>query len=141
MTIFFLPSRFSTLASRKWESKPNDVRVFLAAARKIADKAQASLATLRARRRLPQSRPRCESACNHVPIGEIRRAHFREGRSIKGISRDLGVSRTTARKVLRPGATEFVCKHRTQPRPKIDPWQSELEEGQASRQCRKVNNW
>ena len=31
------------------------------------------------------------------------------------------------RKVLRSGATEFVCKRRTQPRPKIGPWQSELE--------------
>lgn len=60
-------------------------------------------------------------------IGEIRRAHFREGRSIKGICRDLGVSRATVWKVLRSGATEFVCKRRAPPRPKIDPWQSELE--------------
>ena len=28
-------------------------------------------------------------------IGEIQRAHYREGRSIRGISRDLDVSRTT----------------------------------------------
>ena len=70
---------------------------------------------------------RCESACNEVPlegmfgiqgrprfddvfncfdkIGEIRQAHFREGRSINGISRDLGVPRGTIRKVLRTGAT------------------------------------
>ena len=36
-------------------------------------------------------------------IGEIRRAHYREGRSIRGISRDLGVSRAAIRKVLRSG--------------------------------------
>ena len=60
-------------------------------------------------------------------IGEIRRARYREGRSIKRISLGLGVSRAAARKVLRSGATEFVCKRRTQPRPKIGPWQSELD--------------
>ena len=60
-------------------------------------------------------------------IGKIRRAHIREGRSIKGISRDLGVSRATVRKVLRSGATSFSCERRTQPRPKIGPWQSELD--------------
>ena len=59
-------------------------------------------------------------------IGEIRRVHYREGRSIKGISQYLGVSQTTIREVLRSWATEFVCKYRTQPRPKIGPWQSEL---------------
>ena len=46
-------------------------------------------------------------------IGKIRRADFREGRSIKRISRDLGVSRATVRKVLCTGATEFVYEHRT----------------------------
>ena len=46
MTIF-LTAGFSTLASRKRETTPNDVRAYLAAARKTADKAQASLATLR----------------------------------------------------------------------------------------------
>ena len=46
-------------------------------------------------------------------IKEIRRAHCREGRSIRGISRDLGVSRVTIRKVLRSGAMEFVYKRRT----------------------------
>ena len=34
-------------------------------------------------------------------IGKVRRAHFREGRSIKGISRDMTVSRAIVRKVLR----------------------------------------
>ena len=52
-------------------------------------------------------------------IGEIRRAHCREGRSIKGISRPPGVSRATFRKVLWTGATEFVYERRTQPGSKI----------------------
>ena len=60
-------------------------------------------------------------------IGKIRRAHFRDGRSIKGISRDFRLSRETVRKVLRSGATEFVYARRTQPRPKIGPWESRLE--------------
>ena len=56
------------------------------------------------------------------------RTHFREGRSIKGGGNwDLGASRAPVRKVLRSGATEFVCERRTQPRPKIGPWQSELD--------------
>lgn len=38
-------------------------------------------------------------------IGKIPRAHFREGRSIKGTSRDMSVSRAAVRKVLRPRAT------------------------------------
>ncbi len=60
-------------------------------------------------------------------IGKIRRAHCREGRSIRGISRDFFGGGVTIRKVLRSGATEFVYKRRTQPRPKIGPWQSKLE--------------
>ena len=47
--------------------------------------------------------------------GKMRRAHFREGRSIKEISRDLGALRAPVRKVLRSGATEFVCEHGLQP--------------------------
>ena len=45
----------------------------------------------------------------------------------KGISRDFRVSRETVRKVVRSGATEFVYERRTQPRPKIGPWESELD--------------
>ena len=60
-------------------------------------------------------------------IGKIRRAHCREGRSIRGISRDLSVSRETVRKVLRTDATSFSYERRTQPRPKIGPWESDLE--------------
>ena len=61
-------------------------------------------------------------------IAKIRRAHFIQGKSIKQICRDFGVSRNTVRKVLRSGATEFSYDRSTQPRPKIDPWRSELDE-------------
>ena len=60
-------------------------------------------------------------------IGKIRRIHFRDGRSIRGISRDLGVSRVTARKVLRSEATPFSYERRTHSGSKIDPWRSELD--------------
>ena len=45
----------------------------------------------------------------------------------KGISRDFRLSRETVRKVVRSGATEFVYERRTQPRPKIGPWESKLD--------------
>jgi len=61
-------------------------------------------------------------------IGKIRRAHFVEGKSIKQICRELRLSRNTVRKVIRSGATEFTYDRTTQPRPKIDPWRSELDE-------------
>ncbi len=61
-------------------------------------------------------------------IAKIRRAHFVEGKSINQICRELRLSRNTVRKVIRSGATEFTYDRTTQPRPKIDPWRSELDE-------------
>ena len=61
-------------------------------------------------------------------IAKIRRAHFIDGKPIKQICRELRVSRNTVRKVIRSGATEFTYDRTTQPRPKIDPWGSELDE-------------
>lgn len=61
-------------------------------------------------------------------IAKIRRAHFVDGKSIKQICRELRVSRNTVRKVIRSGSTEFTYDRTTQPRPKIDPWRSELDE-------------
>lgn len=60
-------------------------------------------------------------------IAKIRRAHFIDGKSIKQICRELRLSRNTVRKVIRSGATEFTYDRTTQPRPKIDPWRSELD--------------
>ena len=60
-------------------------------------------------------------------IAKIRRAHFIDGKSIKRICRELRVSRNAVRKVIRSGATEFTYDRSTQPRPKMDPWRSELD--------------
>ncbi len=60
-------------------------------------------------------------------IAKIRRAHFVEGRSIRRIRRESRLSRNTARKVIRSGATGFTCGRATRPRPRIDPRRSELD--------------
>ncbi len=61
-------------------------------------------------------------------IAKIRRLHFVDGKSIKQICRELRLSRNTVRKVIRSDATEFTYDRATQPRPKIDPWRSDLDE-------------
>ena len=60
-------------------------------------------------------------------IAKVRRLHLVEGRPIKAICRDLGLSRKVVRKVLRSGATEFGYARRQQPLPKLGPWQAELD--------------
>ena len=52
-------------------------------------------------------------------IGQIRRAFFEQRRAIKEISRDLRVSRTTVRKVVRSDRTAFKYARETQPSPKL----------------------
>jgi transposase len=61
-------------------------------------------------------------------LSKIRRAYFIQWKSIKQICRELRVSRNTVRKVVRSGVTEFSYDRSTQPRPKIDPWRSDLDE-------------
>ena len=73
-------------------------------------------------------------------IGKIRRAFFRQGKSIKAICRELGVSRKVVRKVIRSGATEFRYEREEQPLPKIGRWRDTLDqlllanEGKAARE-------
>jgi len=73
-------------------------------------------------------------------IAKIRRAYFGQGRPIKAICRDLGVSRKVVRKVIRTGATEFHYERSSQPLPRIGPWRDRLEtlltinEGKAARE-------
>ena len=45
-------------------------------------------------------------------IAKIRRAYFVDGRPIKAICRELGVSRKVVRKVIRSQATEFPVRTR-----------------------------
>ena len=72
-------------------------------------------------------------------IGRIRREHFRGGKTMKEIARDLRVSRNTVRKVLRSGATSFEYDRDVQPRPKLGRWTTDLDEllaGNASKAAR-----
>jgi len=61
-------------------------------------------------------------------IARIRRAFFKQGRPIKAICRELGVSRKVVRKVIRSGATEFRYVREDQPLPKIGRWRDTLEQ-------------
>jgi transposase len=60
-------------------------------------------------------------------IAKIRRAYFVQHKPIKVICRELRVSRKVVRKVLRSEATAFTYEREVQPRPKLGPWQDELE--------------
>lgn len=61
-------------------------------------------------------------------IAKIRRAYFRQGKAIKAICRELGVSRKVVRKVIRTGATEFRYEREEQPLPKIGRWRDRLDD-------------
>ncbi|SDP34802.1 hypothetical protein SAMN05660330_04346, partial [Desulforhopalus singaporensis] len=61
-------------------------------------------------------------------IAKIRRLHFSEGLGIKTISRKLGLSRNTVRKVIRSGATEHTYERKLQPQPQLGEYVSQLEE-------------
>lgn len=60
-------------------------------------------------------------------IAKIRRYHFVDGKSIKEISRLLGMSRNTVRKVIRSGATEHRYQRDNQPMPRLGTYLSRLE--------------
>ena len=60
-------------------------------------------------------------------VAKIRRLHLAEGRSIKAICRELGLSRKVVRKVLRSGATELRYERTRPPLPKLGAWQAELD--------------
>jgi transposase len=61
-------------------------------------------------------------------IAKIRRLHFVQGKSIKLICRELGLSRKVVRKVLRSGETELRYRRTRQPLPKLGRWQSDLDD-------------
>jgi transposase len=61
-------------------------------------------------------------------IAKIRRAYFVQQKPIKVICRELRVSRKVVRKVVRSEATSFHYERAHQPRPKLGPWQDELEQ-------------
>ena len=61
-------------------------------------------------------------------IAKIRRAFFKQGKPIKAICRELGVSRKVVRKVIRSGATEFRYEREDQLLPKIGRWRETLDQ-------------
>jgi hypothetical protein len=61
-------------------------------------------------------------------IAKIRCAFFVQGKPIKAICRELGLSRKVVRKVLRSKATEFRYEREAQPLPKIGPWSDKLDQ-------------
>ncbi len=60
-------------------------------------------------------------------IARIRREHFVNGKQIKTIARERGLSRNTVRKVLRSSETDFHYERERQPRPKLGAWLGALE--------------
>lgn len=60
-------------------------------------------------------------------VARIRREALVKGKSIKEITRALGISRNTVRKVLRSGETAFVYDRSVQPLPKLGPWSGDLD--------------
>jgi hypothetical protein len=61
-------------------------------------------------------------------IAKIRRGFFVQGKAIKAICRDLGVSRKVVRKVIRSGSTEFRYHREDQPLPKTGRWRGTVEQ-------------
>lgn len=59
-------------------------------------------------------------------IRKIRCAHKRDGKSIRQITREFHLSRNTVKKVLRGEVTEFTYARRTQPLPKLGPYEDTL---------------
>jgi transposase len=60
-------------------------------------------------------------------IARVRRAFHVQGWSLKRICRELHVSRNTVRKILRSDETSFCYERERQPKPKIGPWQVQLD--------------
>jgi hypothetical protein len=60
-------------------------------------------------------------------VAKVRRLHFVQGKAIKAICRELGLSRKVVRKVLRSGATEFRYERVRQPLPKLGAWRGDLD--------------
>jgi transposase len=61
-------------------------------------------------------------------VAKIRRAYFVQGKPIKAICRELGISRKVVRKVLRSEATAFRYERAHQPMPRLGPWRDVLGE-------------
>jgi len=52
-------------------------------------------------------------------IGKVRRAYWVQGKKIKAIARETGLSRGTVRRIVRSGETVLTYERREQPLPKL----------------------
>lgn len=59
-------------------------------------------------------------------IVRIQLEHFANGKGIKRIARELGISRNTMRKIPRSETFEFSCGRTVQPQPKLGAWAETL---------------
>lgn len=60
-------------------------------------------------------------------IAKVRRAHRVQGKPIKAICREFGLSRKAVRKIVRSEATEFHYERTAQPQRRIGPWREQLD--------------
>lgn len=60
-------------------------------------------------------------------IARIKRAFFRQGKSIRQIARELHLSRKAVRKAIRSPEAEFRYERTRQPRPQLEPFVARLE--------------
>jgi transposase len=65
---------------------------------------------------------------NVETIRKVRQAHFRDGKGIREISRDLNLSRNTVRNIIRSGITDQKYERSTQPHPKLGTFIERLSE-------------
>ena len=65
---------------------------------------------------------------NVETIRKVRQAHFREGKSIREITRELNIARNTVRNIIRSGITDLVYERNDQPRPKLGSFIERLSE-------------
>lgn len=65
---------------------------------------------------------------NVETIRKVRQAHFREGKSIREITRELKIARNTVRNIIRSGVTDLVYERNDQPRPKLGSFIERLSE-------------
>jgi len=56
---------------------------------------------------------------NVETIRKVRQAHFRDGKKIREITRELNLSRNTVRNIIRSGITDQKYERSAQPHPKL----------------------
>jgi transposase len=65
---------------------------------------------------------------NVETIRKVRQAHFRDGKGIREISRDLNLSRNTVRNIIRSSITDQKYERTVQPHPRLDTFIDRLSE-------------